>query len=98
MYLKYWLGTKGLPLIEKWENTGKLVYEGDAALQIGHKLKTDWTLLEAELQPKAKQDYLHNRVVEQIQTKLHYIEQMDHQGLQYGGPGQLCHGQRYYQG
>ena len=25
-YLKYWLGTEGLPLIEKWENTRKLVY------------------------------------------------------------------------
>ena len=53
-YLKYWLGTEGLPLIEKWENTGKLVYEADTAeLRTGHKIETYWTLLEAELQPKA---------------------------------------------
>ena len=25
-YLKYWLGDEGLPLIEKWESTGKLDY------------------------------------------------------------------------
>ena len=25
-YLKYWLGDEGLPLIEKWETTGKLNY------------------------------------------------------------------------
>ena len=25
-YLKYWMGDEGLPLIEKWESTGKLDY------------------------------------------------------------------------
>ena len=30
-YLKYWMGTEGLPLIEKWENMGKLTYKGNAA-------------------------------------------------------------------
>ena len=25
-YLKYWMGDQGLPLIEKWETTGKLDY------------------------------------------------------------------------
>ena len=23
-YLKYWMGDEGLPLVEKWESTGKL--------------------------------------------------------------------------
>ena len=25
-YLKYWMGDQGIPLIEKWESTGKLDY------------------------------------------------------------------------
>ena len=25
-YLKYWMGDQGIPLIEKWESTGKLYY------------------------------------------------------------------------
>ena len=25
-YLKYWMGDQGIPLIEKWESTGKLNY------------------------------------------------------------------------
>ena len=50
-YLKYWMGTEGLPLIEKWENTGKLTYEGDAATS--NNINTYWTLLEEEFKPKA---------------------------------------------
>ena len=50
-YLKYWMGTEGLPLIEKWENTGKLTYEGDAATL--KNIDTYWTLLEDEFKPKA---------------------------------------------
>ena len=26
--VKYWMGTEGLPLIEKWESTGILTYDG----------------------------------------------------------------------
>ena len=50
-YLKYWMGTEGLPLIEKWENTGKLTYEGDAATS--KNIDTYWTLLEDEFNQKA---------------------------------------------
>ena len=45
------MGTEGLPLIEKWENTGKLTYEGDAATS--KNINTHWTLLEDEFKPKA---------------------------------------------
>ena len=44
-------GTEGLPLIEKWENTGKLTYEGDAATS--KNIDTYWTLLEDKFKPKA---------------------------------------------
>ena len=50
-YLKYWMGTEGLPLIEKWENTSKLTYDGDAA--ISKNIDIYWTLLEDEFKPKA---------------------------------------------
>ena len=50
-YLKNWMGTEGLPLIEKWKNTGKLTYEGDAA--ISKNIDTYWTLLEDKFKPKA---------------------------------------------
>ena len=50
-YLKYWMGTEGLQLIEKWENPGKLTYEGDAATS--KNIDTYWTLLEDEFKPKA---------------------------------------------
>ena len=50
-YLKYWMGTEGLPLIEKWENTGKLTYDGDAATS--KNIDTYWTLLEDEFKLKA---------------------------------------------
>ena len=49
-YLKYWMGTEGLPLIEKWENTNKLTY-GEAGT--ARMLDTYWTLLDDEFKPKA---------------------------------------------
>ena len=62
-YLKYWMGDEGLPLIEKWESTGKLDYsnahetpvkEGGRSrpLSSGFKLETYWCLLEEEFKPK----------------------------------------------
>ena len=62
-YLKYWMGDQGLPLIEKWETTGKLDYsnantspakEGGRSrpLSSGFKLETYWKLLEEEFKPK----------------------------------------------
>ena len=62
-YLKYWMGDEGLPLIEKWESTGKLDYsnaeetpatEGGKrrALSSGFKVQTYWDLLEEEFKPK----------------------------------------------
>ena len=62
-YLKYWVGDQGIPLIEKWESTGKLDYsnaretpatEGGRrrALSSGYKLQTYWDLLDEEFKPK----------------------------------------------
>ena len=62
-YLKYWMGDEGLPLIEKWESTGKLDYsnaeetpatEGGrrGILSSGFKVQTYWDLLEEEFKPK----------------------------------------------
>ena len=62
-YLKYWMGDEGLPLIEKWESTGKLDYsnaeetpatEGGRRriLSSGFKIQTYWDLLEEEFKPK----------------------------------------------
>ena len=62
-YLKYWMDDEGLPLIEKWESTGKLDYsnantspakEGGRSrpLSSGFKLETYWKLLEEEFKPK----------------------------------------------
>ena len=50
-YLKCWMGTEGLPLIEKWESTGKLTYDGDDATC--KELDTYWNLMDAEFKPKA---------------------------------------------
>ena len=56
-YLKYWMGDQGIPLIEKWESTGKLDYSNaDEAteggrrktLSSGYKIQTYWDLLEEE--------------------------------------------------
>ena len=62
-YLKYWMADEGLPLIEKWESTGKLdssnthetpAKEGGRTrpLSSGFKLETYWKLLEEEFKPK----------------------------------------------
>ena len=62
-YLKYGMGDQGIPLIEKWESTGKLDYsnaretpatEGGRrrALSSGYKLQTYWDLLDEEFKPK----------------------------------------------
>ena len=53
-YLKYWLGDEGLPLIEKWESTGKLDYSNaeEAPLSSGFQVQTYWDLLEEEFKPK----------------------------------------------
>ena len=60
-YLKYWMGDQGIPLIEKWESTGKLDYSNaDEAteggrrrtLSSGYKVQTYWNLLDEEFKPK----------------------------------------------
>ena len=62
-YLKYWMGDQGIPLIEKWESTGKLDYsnaeetpatEGGRRriLSSGYRLQTYWDLLDEEFKPK----------------------------------------------
>ena len=62
-YLKYWMGDQGIPLIEKWESTGKLDYsnaeetpatEGGSRriLSSGYKVQTYWDLLDEEFKPK----------------------------------------------
>ena len=58
-YLKYWMGTEGLPLIEKWESTGKLTYDGDGATS--KKLHTYWDLMEQEFKLKA------NKIISKIE-------------------------------
>ena len=63
-YLKYWMGDQGIPLIEKWESTGKLDYSNSRetpateggrrkALSSGYKLQTYWDLLDEEFKPKS---------------------------------------------
>ena len=58
-YLKYWMGDQGIPLIEKWESTGKLDYAEEATeggrrrtLLSGYRIQTYWNLLEEEFKPK----------------------------------------------
>ena len=62
-YLKYWMGDQGIPLIEKWESTGKLDYSNSRetpateggrrkALSSGYKLQTYWDLLDEEFKLK----------------------------------------------
>ena len=62
-YLKYWMGDQGIPLIEKWESTGKLdssnAEETPATedgrrriLSSGYKVQTYWDLLDEEFKPK----------------------------------------------
>ena len=61
--LKYWMGDQGIPLIEKWESTGKLDYsnaeetpatEGGRRriLSSGYKIQTYWDHLDEEFKPK----------------------------------------------
>ena len=62
-YLKYWMGDQGIPLIEKWESTGKLDYSNAEEtpatengrrriLSSGYKVQTYWDLLYEEFKPK----------------------------------------------
>ena len=62
-YLKYWMGDQGIPLIEKWESTGKLDYSNAEEtpatdggrrriLLSGYKVQTYWDLLDEEFKPK----------------------------------------------
>ena len=65
-YLKYLMGDQGIPLIEKWESTGKLDYsnaeetpatEGGRrrVLSSGYKIQTYWHLLDEEFKPKGNE-------------------------------------------
>ena len=62
-YLKYWMGDQGIPLIEKWESTGKLDYSNSRetpateggrrkTLSSGYKIQTYWDLLDEGFKPK----------------------------------------------
>ena len=54
-YLKYWMGDQGIPLIKKWESTGKLDYsnaEEEDTLSSGYRVPTYWDLLDEEFKPK----------------------------------------------
>ena len=62
-YLKYWMGDQGIPLIEKWESTGKLDYSNAEEtpatdggrrriLSSGYKVQTYWDLLDEEFKLK----------------------------------------------
>ena len=62
-YLKYWMGDQGIPLIEKWESTGKLDYSNAEEtpatedgrrrlLSSGYMVQTYWDLLDEEFKPK----------------------------------------------
>ena len=50
------MGNPGIPLIIKWENTGKISFEHaeatEGAISNGYKLETFWNLLDEELKPK----------------------------------------------
>ena len=57
VYLRYWMGEQGIPLIKKWTNLGKLdfskpVADRDGPLSSGYVLQNYWNLLEAEFKPK----------------------------------------------
>ena len=62
-YLKYWMGDQGIPLIQKWESTGKLDYSNAEEtpatedgrrrlLSSGYMVQTYWDLLDEEFKPK----------------------------------------------
>ena len=51
------MGTEGIPLIDKWENSGKLPYvntpgAAEGTIPSRHILNTYWNLLEEEFKPK----------------------------------------------
>ena len=51
------MGDPGIPLIQKWENTGRISFkhaEAGVGIEIsnGYKLETFWSLLNEELKPK----------------------------------------------
>ena len=48
------MGDQGIPLIEKWESTGKLDYSNaeEAPLSSGYMVQTYWDLLDEEFKPK----------------------------------------------
>ena len=63
LLLEVLVGDQGIPLIEKWESTGKLDYSNSRetpateggrrkALSSGYKLQTYWDLLDEEFKPK----------------------------------------------
>ena len=79
-YVKYWLGEEGLPLIRKWEGTGKLRYTG--ADPTGFKLKTYWNVLEEEFKPKANSIISISDLWTNCKTRINGAESMDHQSLQ----------------
>ena len=93
-YLKYWMGDQGIPLIEKWESTGKLDYsnaeetpatEGGRRriLSSGYKVQTYWDLLDEEFKPKG------NKLLSIIELWTHSKQgdkQVRIQDLVKGGP------------
>ena len=69
-YLKYWMGDEGLPLVEKWESTGKLDYSNaeEAPLSSGFQVQTYWDLLEEEFKPKGNKLIFYYRIMDSKQT------------------------------
>ena len=52
-YLRLWMGDKGLPLIMKWTDTGRLDFSKTSdPPSSGYILQTYWDLLEEKLKPK----------------------------------------------
>ena len=67
-YLKYWMGDQGIPLIEKWESTGKLDYssEEEDTLSSGYRVQTYWDLLDEEFKPKGNNsNHARDRIIRQ---------------------------------
>ena len=65
-YLKYWMGDQGIPLIEKWESTGKLDYssEEEDTLSSGYRVQTYWDLLDEEFKPKGNKTSFYYRIMD----------------------------------
>ena len=96
-YLKYWMGDQGIPLIEKWESTGKLDYsnaeetpatEGGRRriLSSGYKVQTYWDFLDEEFKPKddfqAQNTYSTKRKGEETPDETFQLIQKIHNQLQ----------------